>query len=95
MVVGASLGILVGIVSGAAFILIVNAAKEENALKAAATLLTMPTTWFGGGWLTQVFDLERILDAYVVSLAVSMLVICGVSLWEMIVRHGNQVGEAR
>lgn len=92
---GASLGILVGIVSGAAFILIVNAAREENALKAAATLLTMPMTWFGGGWLTQVFDLERILDAYVVSLAISMLLICGVSLREMIVSYGNQVGEAR
>jgi hypothetical protein len=94
MVVGVSLGVLVGLVSGAAFVLIVKAAKEENALRAAATLLTMPTTWFGGGWLTQVFDVERILDACVVSLAVSMLVICSFPLREMIVRLGNQAGEA-
>lgn len=60
--VGIPLGILVGIVSGAAFLIFLRTAFRGDAQKAAGSLLAMPTSWFAGGWLTQVFDVKLILS---------------------------------
>jgi hypothetical protein len=92
--VGIPLGILVGVVSGAAFIVFLRTAFREDALKAAGSLLAMPSSWFAGGWLTQVFDLERILSSYVTSLAISVVLISGYPLFRVVVRIGNELGKA-
>lgn len=94
MAVGIPLGILVGLVSGAAFIVFLRTAVLGDALKAAGSLLAMPSSWFGGGWLTQAFDLERILSSYVTSLAVSVVIICLYPLYCFVVRSGNDIGKA-
>jgi hypothetical protein len=92
--VGIPLGILVGIVSGAAFVICLRAAFLGSGLKVAGSLLAMPTTWFGGGWLTTVFDLDRILSSYVTSLAVSVVLICSYPLARVVIRIGNELGTA-
>lgn len=93
MAVGIPLGILVGLTSGSAFVICLRAAFFDNALKAACSLLSMPASWFGGGWLTSVFDLEQVLDSYVISLAGCLLLICGFPLMRAVVRIGNEIGE--
>jgi fucose 4-O-acetylase-like acetyltransferase len=93
VVVGIPLGILVGLVSGVAFVFFLRSAFSEDPLKVAESLLAMPAAWFGGGWLTTVFDLERILDSYVMSLAVFFLVIVAKPAYLTIVRVGNEIGK--
>jgi hypothetical protein len=92
--VGIPLGILVGLASGAAFIVFLRAAFRNDAMKAAGSLLAMPTSWFGGGWLTEVFDLDQILSWYLTSLAVCFLAIGGYPLFRAVVRIGNELGTA-
>jgi len=92
--VGIPLGILVGSVSGAAFIVFLRAAFRDDELKAAGSLLAMPASWFGGGWLTDVFDVDLILSSYLTSLAVSFLVIGGYPLYRVVVRIGSELGTA-
>lgn len=94
MAVGIPLGVLVGAVSGAAFAIFLRTAVLGDGPKAAASLLAMPSAWFGGGWLTSVFDVEKILDAYVTSLAISMLLIASYPLMRFIIRIGNELGVA-
>jgi len=92
--VGVPLGILVGLVSGAAFIIFLRAAFLRDGIKTAGSLLSMPASWFGGGWLTEVFDLDRILSWYVSSLAICFLAIVAYPLLRAVVRIGNEVGTA-
>ena len=94
MSVGIPLGILVGVVSGAAFGVYLSVSFGEDPMKAAASLLAMPTSWFGGGWLTEVFELDEILSWYVASLAVSFLIVGGYPLFRFVVRIGNRIGMA-
>ena len=61
--------------------------QTDDATKAAASLLAMPTSWFDGGWLTSVFDLDLILSSYVASLAVVVVVICAYPLTR---RHSDR-----
>lgn len=93
--VGIALGVLVGVVSGAAFLVFIRAAFQTgDALKAGASLLGMPTTWFGGGWLTTLFDISQILSAYVTTLAALMVLIGSWPLYHLVVRVGNEIGKA-
>lgn len=94
MAVGIPLGILVGIVSGAAFLIFLRTAFQGDALKAAGSLLAMPTSWFAGGWLTEVFDLELILSSYVTTLALCVVAIGGYPMFRVVVRIGNELAKA-
>ena len=93
MAVGIALGVLVGIVSAAAFLLFLKAAfRDGDTLKAAGGLVSMPASWFGGGWLTTVFDVASILSAYVTTLAVVMVVICSYPLRTLVIRVATDIG---
>ena len=92
--VGIALGVLVGVVSGAAFVIFLRGAFEGDPLKAGASLVGMPATWFGGGWLTTVFDIAKILSAYVTSLAVTVVLIGIIPLYHLVLRIGNDIGKA-
>lgn len=94
MAIGVPLGILVGVVSGAAFIVFLRTAFLGDALKAAGSLLSMPTSWFAGGWLTEVFDVDEILSSYVTSLAISVVVISAYPLLRVVIRVGHELGKA-
>lgn len=95
MAVGIPLGVLVGTASGAAFLIFLRSAFQQgDATKAAGSLLAMPTSWFGGGWLTSVFELDLILSSYVSSLAVVVVVICAYPLTRVVIRIGNELGTA-
>ncbi len=84
MNLGLPLGVLVGFVSGTAFILLVSAARRGELLKVAGSLVGLPAIWFGGGWLTTVFDVDEILSWYVSSLCVTTVAIGMVSLFGLI-----------
>jgi hypothetical protein len=98
---GIALGILVGVVSGAAFGIYLDAStgtdatKAADPMKVATSLLAMPTSWFGGGWLTNIFDLDEILSWYVTSLAVSFLIVGAYPLFKKVVQIGNRIGTAK
>jgi hypothetical protein len=94
VLVGVPLGILVGVVSGAAFVILLRNAFFGDAKKAVGSLLAMPTSWFGGGWLTEAFDLDQILSAYVASLAISVVVIGAYPLFQVVARIGRELGSA-
>jgi hypothetical protein len=68
---------------------------DALARSAAGSLLAMPTSWFGGGWLTKVFDLDEILSWYLTSLAVCFLAIGGYPLFRAVIRIGNELGTAK
>jgi hypothetical protein len=94
MLVGIPLGLLVGVVSGVAFVLLIREALRGEVIRIAGLLTSMPGTWFGGGWLTELFDLDAILSSYVATLAVSFLLIAAYPLLRLVVRLGNEIGEA-
>jgi hypothetical protein len=92
--VGIALGVLVGVVSGAAFLIFLRGAFEADPVKAGSSLVAMPAAWFGGGWLTTVFDVAKILSGYVTSLAVTVVAIGIVPLYHLIIRIGNDISKA-
>jgi hypothetical protein len=89
---GIPLGILVGFVSGAAFLVFLRAAFQGEGLKAGSSLLSMPTSWFAGGWLTQLFDVQRILSSYVTALSVTVIAIGVLPLFRVVIRVAGEVG---
>jgi hypothetical protein len=92
VIAGIPLGILVGFLSGAAFLIFLRAAVlGGQSLKVAASLLAMPTSWFAGGWLTQTFDVEQILSSYVTALAATTIVIGALPLFRLVIRVTNEV----
>jgi hypothetical protein len=91
--VGIALGVLVGVVSGAAFLIFLRAAFVGDPLKAGTSLVAMPATWFGGGWLTTIFDIATILSAYVTSLAATVVVIGVIPLYQLVIRIGHDIGK--
>jgi hypothetical protein len=97
MVVGIALGVLVGAVSGTALAIFLGAAfgPEGDLLQAGKGLLSMPATWFGGGWLTTVFDVTNILSAYVTSLAITVLAIGAIPMMKTVVWCSNRTGRTR
>ena len=84
MNVGLPLGVLIGFVSGAAFIILMKAATNGQALRAVGGLTSLPAIWFGGGWLTTVFDVEEILSWYVTSLCLTAVPLGSVGLFLVI-----------
>jgi hypothetical protein len=79
--VGLPLGVLMGFVSGAAFFILVQAAQDRQRLRAVSGLTGLPAIWFGGGWLTTVFDVEEILSWYVSSLCLTAVPIATFGLF--------------
>jgi hypothetical protein len=93
MAVGIALGVLVGFVSGAAFAVFLRGAfVTADPLKAGTSLLAMPTTWFGGGWLTTLFDISTILSSYVAALAITVVAIGAYPLSRVVIRIGHDIG---
>ena len=104
MQIGIPLGVLIGVVSGISLILlIVTSAKiseRERPLRTILALigeiLAIPTFWFGGPWITQRFltsvDLEQIVSSYVLSLAITFVLIAIYPLTRLVIRFGNDIG---
>jgi hypothetical protein len=89
MVTGIALGLLIGILSGAVFIWMLNglasAATIRDGLKMVVQILLIATFWFAGPWLARGALKEvrwpDILEPYAASLALTFLVI---SLWPLV-----------
>jgi hypothetical protein len=101
--VGIALGVLIGLVSGAALnLLLWVAGRGKPDLKSTAAviaqLFAIPTFWFGGPWVTttamQSISLDEIVSAYMMSLSVVFTIM---AVWPMfrLVRHlGREIGRA-
>ena len=100
--IGIPLGVLIGIVSGISLILLIrtSARMSERPLRTTLALigeiLAIPTFWFGGPWITQRFltsvDLEQIVSSYVLSLAITFVLIAFYPLTRLVIRFGNDIG---
>jgi len=82
---GIPLGILVGFLSGAAFVLCLKSARNNDPLKAGTSILAIPTSCFAGGWLTTLFDVDDILSSYVTALAATSIVVGAIPLYALVV----------
>jgi hypothetical protein len=92
---GIPLGVLVGFLSGGAFVLCLVAARNEKTLQAVASIAGIPTSCFGGGWLTTLFDVDDILSAYVTALAATTVVVGIVPLVALVVYATQRLLEPR
>jgi xanthine/uracil permease len=103
--IGYPLGILIGIITGYVFMLFFQSAmassnvKFSKIMKLSTQLLAMPTFWFGGPWITTQFlesvNLAESLPKYLISLALTFLLIVAWPLGRFVISVGNQVGEAQ
>lgn len=99
--IGFPLGILIGVISGFALLLLLKSAMRTSAgdvkglLLILAELLAIPTFWFGGPWLTTTLmaDIDRnaLLGPYLVGLAVAFVLIAALPLARLIIRIGNDI----
>jgi hypothetical protein len=79
LVPGAFLGILIGIITGIVFALFLGVAYKADSvgavLKVSPQLLSIPTFWFGGPWVTSKLlsetKLDQLVDSYVAFLAIT------------------------
>jgi hypothetical protein len=97
---GLPLGILIGVISGIAVLLMLRTATRVIVdLRALATLvaelLAVPTFWFGGPWVAtamlQGVRLDEILSFYMASPAVTFVFISGWPLLRLIARIGREI----
>jgi hypothetical protein len=103
MVIGITLGILIGLVTGAVVILLLSTATSQDAkefkaiLSIAAELLAIPTFWFGGPWLTtkmlESVNLQEILPFYMAALVCTFTLIALYPIVKLIIRTGGQIGQ--
>jgi hypothetical protein len=101
--VGIALGLLIGLVSGAALVLLLAVARRGQAdLKSTAAviaeLFAIPTFWFGGPWVTttamQSISLAEILPSYMVSLSVIFTGIALVPMYGLVQSIGREIGRS-
>ncbi len=102
-VVGAALGILMAIISGVALLFLFRAAERARGVKDTASvfsaLLSIPTFWFGGPWLTgsllHSVDTGRAVPFYTITLAVCFGAIAAGPLLKEIGDLSKRTGAAR
>jgi hypothetical protein len=99
--IGIALGLLIGVITGTAFLLLVLTAKFTDAkaiISVVAEILAIPTFWLGGPWLTttlmQQVDLNLILPSYLASLACTFLAAALYPLVRLVIRTGNAMANA-
>ena len=99
---GIPLGLLIGIVSSAAFLFLVRTAwrspskDPKTIVSLVGELLALPTFWFGGPWLTTALleniQLSSILPYYLVSLTCTFAVPAVIVLIRLVIQIGNEIG---
>jgi len=105
MVRGISLGLLIGLITGAVVALLLRTAGDEKnqkdvkaILSVVAELLAIPTFWFGGSWLTTrmlgAIDVTNILPFYMTSLVCTFTAIAIIPIKDLVIRTGRQSGKA-
>ena len=96
-----ALGVLIGLVSGLAFMLLLRTALSgklefKASMAIVGELLAIPTFWFGGSWVTasllQGLNVAEILPTYMVALAVVFSAIAIYPLSRLVIRLGNGIG---
>ncbi len=105
MTTGLVLGLLIGIVTGTVFLLILRAANRlaDNGKSAVVTftaqLLSLPTFWVGGPWLTgrllRQVDLAAFYQPYVIALLLSFSCFSLYPAARWIIQVGDEMGRAR
>lgn len=100
LVIGVPLGILIGVVSGVVFLLLFKTlwrASVKQIPLLIGEMLSIPTFWFGGHWLTTALlesvDLNEMLPSFILSLTCVFVPIAMASVIFVIVRYGTERGE--
>lgn len=93
------LGILIGVITGVVMIkLLVMIVNTKNYLSSKALIveiLAIPTYWFGQQWLgAQLLKAIKLNEeVYIVSLAITFLVVIANPLTRYIIRMSNEIGK--
>jgi len=101
-IIGVALGLLIGLISGAVALVLLKTAntasvKDVSSLVTLTTeILAIPTFWFGGPWvsatLLNLVSLPRIINPYIISVAISFTVIVSYPVFRLIVHLGAELG---
>ncbi len=97
-VVGISLGVMIGVISGFVLLLLLKTAiRVSNPIMIITEILAIPTFWFGGPWLTTRIManivIDEILPPYMSSLALTFVLITVIPLANLVIRIGNELGK--
>ncbi|MCI0723057.1 MAG: hypothetical protein L0338_29460 [Acidobacteria bacterium] len=102
IIVGSALGLLIGVVSGTVALVLlktVNTAKLKDVsslVTLTSEMLAIPTFWFGGPWvsatLLKLVSLERIINPYIIAVAISFTLIVSYPVFRWIVHLGAELG---
>lgn len=103
VIIGIPLGILIGVISGIALVLLVKTSWRELSAKQSLTvvgeILAIPAFWFGGPWVTtpllESVDREEMLPYYILALSCTWVPIGLWTLYRVMVRMGTEKGRAK
>jgi DMSO reductase anchor subunit len=93
LVPGAFLGVLIGIITGIVFALFLGVAYKADSvgavLKVTPQLLSIPTFWFGGPWVTSKLlsetQLDQLVNSYVAFLAITFTAYVSIPALKLVV----------
>lgn len=101
MVAGALIGLLIGVLTGLVTLLLLRTARAGSIsdvraiIALTAAVLAIPTFWFGGPWATtellQMVSLTEFTNFYIISLALSYLLVIFHPVFKWIVRLGDEL----
>ena len=104
MITGTAIGLLIGIVTGTVFLLLLQTADRASqqgtsVLKLTTQILSIPTFWFGGPWLTtnllNLVDKSQFINPYLISLVAVFSLICLYPAARWIIQLGQHFGSKR
>jgi hypothetical protein len=104
VIVGLAIGLLIGVITGTVFLLLLKTANrpsEKGVSIATLTsgILAIPTSWFGGPWLTsgmlRLVPMKELINPYLISLATVFSLISLYPAARWIIQLGEQFGTKR
>lgn len=103
MIAGIGIGLLIGLITGMVSLVLLktaNTASLNNPSSVIATtteLLSIPTFWFGGPWVTstmlKLVELESMLSPYIMSLSFTFTIIIIYPIAKWILKLGEELGK--
>ena len=103
--IGISLGILIGVITGLVVVLMMRSAWRISAIRLRSVftlvgqMLAIPGFWFGGSWVSgsilKEAGLRNVLSEYLVSLAITFVLIALYPLLKIVVSVGREIGRAK
>ena len=102
MVAGIAIGLLIGLITGIVALVLLRSTTGGSVTEApsivtsVSQLLAIPSFWFGGPWVTTsllgLVELGKIINSYIVTLAVVFSVLIAYPVFHWIVQLAKDLG---